>query len=82
MLLIVVNLSPQVRGGMGLDFIEADPQYLQANASLDGKLIAKALRLAVENGYFPRTGNELKVIADTGGEIQKISLGGQELILN
>lgn len=76
----IVNLSPETRGVMGLSFMEPDPQYLQPGSEPQGRLVAKALNLALNNGYWPRAGNELKVVAEEG-EIQKIFLDEQELVI-
>ncbi len=79
---LIVNLSPGTRGGIGLEFIEPDPQFLQQAADKQGRITAKALAAAIESGYFPRVGNEMKVVADHEEKIGKIFLNGQELVIN
>lgn len=79
---LIVNLSWETRGGMGLEFIEPDPQFFQPTADKQGRITAKALATAIESGYFPRVGNELKVVADREENIGKIFLDGQELVIN
>jgi hypothetical protein len=77
---VKANLSPFTPGVIGYSFIEPDPQYLQPGANPEGRLMAQGLALAIEKGYYPKTGDEFQVIAEEG-EIQKIFLDEQELVI-
>ncbi len=73
-------LSPTTLGCIGFSFMEPDPRCLESSANPEGRLLAQGLALAIANGYYPKCGDEFQVIAENG-QIEKIILGNQELIL-
>ena len=77
---VKAKLGPFIPGVIGYSFIEPDPQYLQPGANPEGRLMAQGLALAIDKGYYPKTGDNFEVISEDG-QIEKIILGNQELIL-